>query len=89
MRKGAKRKKPVDRVLEPVVNVLSVVYSHFYFPYLLERPQRRRRLPGLLVDRTRSIGDPEPGVAGQVGGDARRNVAAEVDRRTIWRTVPH
>jgi predicted RecB family nuclease len=32
MRKGAKRKKPVDRVLERTVNVLSVVYSHFYFP---------------------------------------------------------
>jgi predicted RecB family nuclease len=32
MRKGAKRKKPVDRVLERVVNILSVVYSHFYFP---------------------------------------------------------
>jgi predicted RecB family nuclease len=32
MRNGAKRKKPVDQVLERVVNVLSVVYSHFYFP---------------------------------------------------------
>jgi len=32
MRKGAKRKKPVNRLLDRVVNVLSVVYSHFYFP---------------------------------------------------------
>ncbi len=32
MRKGAKRKKPVDRVLERLVNVLSLVYAHVYFP---------------------------------------------------------
>jgi predicted RecB family nuclease len=32
MRKAARRKKPVDRVLAALVNVLSLVYSHFYFP---------------------------------------------------------
>lgn len=32
MRKTAKRKKLVDRVLNRLVNVLSVVYSHVYFP---------------------------------------------------------
>jgi predicted RecB family nuclease len=32
MRKSAKRKGPVDRVLDRLVNVLSVVYSHLYFP---------------------------------------------------------
>jgi predicted RecB family nuclease len=32
MRKLARRKKPVDRVLDRLVNVLSVVYAHLYFP---------------------------------------------------------
>jgi predicted RecB family nuclease len=32
MRKAAHRKKPVDRVLTALVNVLSLVYSHLYFP---------------------------------------------------------
>jgi predicted RecB family nuclease len=32
MRKAAPRKGPVDRVLAALVNVLSVVYSHAYFP---------------------------------------------------------
>jgi hypothetical protein len=32
MRKRAKEKAPVDRVLKSLVNVLSLVYAHFYFP---------------------------------------------------------
>src|SRR5262249_26204813 len=32
MRKAARRKGPVDRVLAALVNVLSVVYAHAYFP---------------------------------------------------------
>src|SRR5262245_16709096 len=32
MRKTAKRKGPVDRVLKSLVNVLSLVYVHLYFP---------------------------------------------------------
>jgi predicted RecB family nuclease len=32
MRKVAKRKKQVDRVLSALVNTLSLVYSHIYFP---------------------------------------------------------
>jgi predicted RecB family nuclease len=32
MRKRAKKKTPVDRVLKSLVNVLSLVYTHFYFP---------------------------------------------------------
>jgi predicted RecB family nuclease len=32
MRKAARRKKPVDQVLERLVNVLSLVHSHLYFP---------------------------------------------------------
>jgi predicted RecB family nuclease len=32
MRKRAKKKAPVDRVLKSLVNVLSLVYAHFYFP---------------------------------------------------------
>ncbi|MHC4626850.1 MAG: IS66 family transposase [Planctomycetota bacterium] len=32
MRKKAKRKRPVDKVLGALVNVLSLVYSHLYFP---------------------------------------------------------
>jgi predicted RecB family nuclease len=32
MRKVARRKREVDRVLERMVNVLSVVYAHVYFP---------------------------------------------------------
>jgi predicted RecB family nuclease len=32
MRKSAARKQPVDRVLDALVNVLSAVYSHAYFP---------------------------------------------------------
>jgi predicted RecB family nuclease len=32
MRETANRKKPVDRVLAALVNALSVVYSHIYFP---------------------------------------------------------
>lgn len=32
MRKVAKRKKLVDRILNALVNILSVVYAHIYFP---------------------------------------------------------
>ena len=32
MRKAARRKKPVDRVLDRLMNVLSLVYAHLYFP---------------------------------------------------------
>jgi predicted RecB family nuclease len=32
MRKRTKKKKEVDRVLKSVVNTLSLVYTHFYFP---------------------------------------------------------
>jgi hypothetical protein len=32
MRRGAPRKAPVDRVLAVLVNVLSAVYTHVYFP---------------------------------------------------------
>jgi predicted RecB family nuclease len=32
MRKSARRKGPVDQVLDRLVNVLAVVYSHLYFP---------------------------------------------------------
>jgi predicted RecB family nuclease len=32
MRKAARRKRPVDQVLAALVNVLSVVYAHAYFP---------------------------------------------------------
>jgi hypothetical protein len=32
MRKAARRKKDVDRVLERLVNVLSLVHAHLYFP---------------------------------------------------------
>jgi len=32
MKKRAKRKAPVDRVLKALVNTLSLVYSHVYFP---------------------------------------------------------
>jgi predicted RecB family nuclease len=32
MRKAARRKKAVDRVLERLVNVLSLVHAHLYFP---------------------------------------------------------
>jgi predicted RecB family nuclease len=32
MRKKAKKKGPVDRVLKSLVNVLSLIYAHVYFP---------------------------------------------------------
>jgi RNase_H superfamily len=32
MRRHARRKKPVDKVLGALVNILSIVYAHFYFP---------------------------------------------------------
>jgi uncharacterized protein (TIGR03067 family) len=32
MRKAVRRKRPVDRVLQRVVNVLSLVHAHLYFP---------------------------------------------------------
>jgi predicted RecB family nuclease len=32
MRKRARKKAPVDRLLNSLVNVLSLVYTHFYFP---------------------------------------------------------
>src|SRR5262249_21771912 len=32
MRRGTKRKKTVDRVLKSLINVLSLVYAHLYFP---------------------------------------------------------
>ena len=32
MRRHAKRKRPVDELLATLVNTLSIVYAHFYFP---------------------------------------------------------
>jgi Transposase IS66 family/RNase_H superfamily len=32
MRKHAQRKKPVDELLDAMINILSTIYSHFYFP---------------------------------------------------------
>ena len=32
LRKHVHRKKPVDKVLDALVNVLSIIYEHFYFP---------------------------------------------------------
>jgi predicted RecB family nuclease len=32
MRAGASRKKPIDQMLDRLVNVLAIVYPHFYFP---------------------------------------------------------
>jgi predicted RecB family nuclease len=32
MRRQAERKRPVDKLLAALVNTLSIVYSHFYFP---------------------------------------------------------
>ena len=32
LRKRARRKKPVDKVLGALVNTLSIIYDHFYFP---------------------------------------------------------
>jgi predicted RecB family nuclease len=32
MRKHAKRKAPVDRILKALVNILSLIYPHVYFP---------------------------------------------------------
>jgi predicted RecB family nuclease len=32
MRRHARRKKPVDKVLDALVNTLSIIYTHFYFP---------------------------------------------------------
>jgi hypothetical protein len=47
MRKRAKSKKaPVDRVLNSLVNVLSLVYAHFYFPTYSNGGLFERRLPG-------------------------------------------
>lgn len=32
MRQRARRKKPVDKVLDALINTLSILYAHFYFP---------------------------------------------------------
>ena len=32
MRQAANRKKPVDRVLAALINTLSIIYPHLYFP---------------------------------------------------------
>ena len=32
LRKRARRKKPVDKALTALVNTLSIIYEHFYFP---------------------------------------------------------
>ena len=32
MRRHARRKKPVDQILGALVNTLSIIYAHFYFP---------------------------------------------------------
>jgi predicted RecB family nuclease len=32
MRRQTKRKRPVDKLLAAIVNTLSIVYAHFYFP---------------------------------------------------------
>ena len=46
-------------------------------PYLLQRPQGRGGVPGLLLDRAGLIGCPEPRVEGALGGDPFRGVEAE------------
>src|SRR5688572_33004852 len=32
MRRSTKRKKPIDKLTNALINTLSIVYSHFYFP---------------------------------------------------------
>ena len=54
MRKATQRKEPVDRVLGSLVNVLSRGLRPRLLPLLLERPEGRGRLPGLLLDATRT-----------------------------------
>ena len=46
-------------------------------PHLLQRPQGRGGVPGLLLDRARRLGCPEPRVEEALGGDPRRGVEAE------------
>ena len=77
MRKQASRKELADKVLKSLVNVLSLVYCPHLLPVLLQRAERRGRLPGLHMERSEGIGNPEPGVAGEVGGDAGRRLEAE------------
>ena len=51
LRRKTERKDLVDKVLKAQVNVLSLVYSPPLLPDLLERPQGRCPLPGLLMVR--------------------------------------
>ena len=67
----------MDRVLDrPGERALGGLRPRL-LPLLLERPEGRGRLPGLLVDRAGRLGAPEPRLAGAVGGRPRRRVEAE------------
>src|SRR5262249_34840017 len=69
MRKEAVRKDAVDRVLDRLVNVLSLVYAHFYFPLLLERVEGRGGMPGLLLDRATCFRHSKPRLESELGND--------------------
>ena len=77
---SAERTEPVDRVLASLVNMLSLVYAHFYFPTLLQRAEGRRPATWAARGATRRLGHPEPRVAGAVGGDRDERVEAEARR---------
>ena len=56
-------------------------------PHLLERPQGHRGLPGLLVDGTGRLGNPEHRLEEEVGEDPKARNGSSGSRRTTWRIV--
>ena len=88
MRKQAKRKGPVDKVLKALVNTLSLDLQPHLLPHLLQRLEGHRRLPGLLVDGTGRLGNPEHPLEEEVGEHPRRGVEAgsrTTTSRIVWR----
>jgi hypothetical protein len=68
MRKRAKEKAPVDRVLKSLVNVLSLVYATAVIPILLEWVDERSAVVG--VSRREILLVPTGTVVGTAGGMA-------------------
>ena len=71
MRKQARRKKQVDKVLDTLINTLSIVYAHFYFPTYSNGLKDIGGSIGCSWKAENASGTPERCVADAMGADPR------------------
>ena len=77
MKNKTDRHDLLDRVLKAHVNILSLIYSHFYFPCSLQQPQRCGALSRLFVVRDRGIRDSKYRLEDEMGINQGSRVEAE------------